>query len=149
MPVFKPCLTITLLYHCIKRHSRLVHPRDFYKKSSKSPPLLSPTLKAFSQSSTQSLFKAHSENENSQPTASFIMMLLVQFLIAGLIAPFVLPSPTPIPGNTWGSGGGPPPGYYTVENFCSTPTVLYCCNGVGAAGAAGEPTATVTGCTYS
>lgn len=51
--------------------------------------------------------------------------------------------------NVWhyvGYRWGPPTRLVQVEDFCSTPTTLFCCNGVGAAGVAGEPTATATGC---
>ena len=67
-------------------------------------------------------------------------MLLLTSLVAALIAPFVLPAPAP------SSSTGPPPGYSSVKDSCSTPEVLYCCNGTGAGGVAGEPTYTATGC---
>ncbi|KAM0804565.1 hypothetical protein BDR22DRAFT_885807 [Usnea florida] len=66
-------------------------------------------------------------------------MLLLASLITALIAPFVLPAPSP-------QSSGPPPGYQSVKQTCSTPEVLYCCNGTGVGGVAGEPTDTQTGC---
>ena len=66
-------------------------------------------------------------------------------IVAALIAPLALAVPTP--GNTYGTGGSAPAGWdASVENFCSTPEFLECCNGTGIAGVAGEPTATNTGC---
>lgn len=47
-------------------------------------------------------------------------------------------------GNSWGTGGKPPAGYDTVENFCQSPFTLECCSEV-LAGAAGLPDATCLG----
>lgn len=67
-------------------------------------------------------------------------------LVAALVAPFAFAVPEP--GNVYGSGGSAPSGWDTsVENFCTTPEVLVCCNGTTIAGVAGEPTSTQTGCT--
>ncbi|KAM0794767.1 hypothetical protein BDR22DRAFT_894826 [Usnea florida] len=67
-------------------------------------------------------------------------------LVAVLIAPLAFA--VPHPSNVYGSGGSAPPGWNAeVENFCTTPEVLQCCNGVTLAGVAGEPDSTQTGCT--
>lgn len=69
-------------------------------------------------------------------------------LVAALVAPLVFAIPKP--GNVYGSGGSAPSGWDAeVENFCTTPEVLVCCNGTTIAGVAGEPTSTQTGCKSS
>jgi len=53
----------------------------------------------------------------------------------------------PTTGNSHGTGGSAPAGWNAeVENFYSTPKVLFCCDGATLAGVAGEPTSTQTGC---
>ncbi|KAF6240850.1 hypothetical protein HO173_000642 [Letharia columbiana] len=72
-------------------------------------------------------------------------MAPLALLLAALVAPLALAVPTP--GNTYGSGGSAPSGWdASVENFCSAPEILQCCNGTGVAGVAGEPDSTETGC---
>lgn len=68
-------------------------------------------------------------------------------LVAALIAPLAFAVPTP--GNVYGTGGSAPAGWNAeVENFCTTPEVLQCCNGETIAGVAGEPDSTQTGCMF-
>ena len=68
-------------------------------------------------------------------------------LVAVLIAPLAFA--VPHPSNFYGSGGSAPPGWNAeVENFCTTPEVLQCCNGATIAGVAGEPDSTQTGCMF-
>lgn len=99
--------------------------------------------------------QSHSANTSSSqlPTPeTFHLILPLQhshgalcLIVAALIAPLALAVPTP--GNGYGTGGSAPAGWdASVEDFCSTPVVLFCCNGESIAGAAGEPTSTQTGC---
>ena len=68
-------------------------------------------------------------------------------LVAVLIAPLAFA--VPHPSNVYGSGGSAPPGWNAeVENFCTTPEVLQCCDGATIAGVAGEPDSTQTGCMF-
>ena len=74
----------------------------------------------------------------------FNTLMLTSGLVSGV---FSLPGSSSDP--SWGSygyGGQAPAGYNAkVENFCTIPTVLQCCDTV-IGGVAGEPDATATGC---
>lgn len=75
-------------------------------------------------------------------------MAPLALFLAALIAPLAFAVPTP--GNTYGSGGSAPAGWdASVENFCTVPDILQCCNGTTIAGVAGEPDSTQTGCMSS
>ena len=78
-----------------------------------------------------------------------IMLLhVISVQFAGLsVLAWALPASSSSP--SWGSysyGGACPTGWNSeVENFCTTPAVLQCCDSV-IGGVAGEPDATATGC---
>lgn len=75
-------------------------------------------------------------------------MAPITFLTAALMVPLAFAMPKP--GNTYGSGGSAPAGWNAeVENFCTVPDALACCNGATVVGAAGEPDSTQTGCMSS
>ena len=71
-------------------------------------------------------------------------MARLALLVAALVAPLAFAVPTP--GNVYGTGGSAPAGYdASVENFCSAPEVLQCCDqAIGSV--ATLPDATATGC---
>ena len=82
------------------------------------------------------------ETATNQPA---VRILFVTPLIAALTSPFA--HAIPIPSNVYSSGGSAPAGYNsTVENFCTVPETLACCNGLAIADVAGEPDSTQTGC---
>ena len=71
-------------------------------------------------------------------------MKSLSIIITAILASVSLANP--VPSNSWGTGGPPPEGYNTIENFCTDPEVLFCCNGTTLVGVAGEATSTQTGC---
>lgn len=71
-------------------------------------------------------------------TSTFLNIVLMAVAVSAI------PQQSVKRGNSWGTGGKPPAGYDTVENFCQSPFTLECCSEV-LAGAAGLPDATCLG----